>query len=111
MKIELKLSIDALLACNEMMQAVYESQKPLSKENRIAVSIAFDVAEKIGTKTRSILKRQTLFDTKKQKITFKYHEAWALEEIIRSNVPNTRYSVYQNSLLTNIANVINQKIA
>ncbi|HLT52757.1 MAG TPA: hypothetical protein VKZ97_02645 [Flavobacteriaceae bacterium] len=111
MKTELKLSTDALLACNIMLQEVYESPKPVSKQNRIALSIVFDVAEKVGTKARNVLKKHSLFDTeKKHKITLKFHEAWALEEIIRSNVSKIN-NVYQNSLLTNIADTINQKLA
>lgn len=111
MKIELKLTTDALLACNKLLHNVYETSAQTSKESRITLSIAYDVAEKIGTKARNVIKKQSLFDCKKKhKITFKYHEAWALEQIIR-NMIDTFNNVYQSSLLINIADTINQKLA
>ena len=110
MKTEIKLTADAIITLDRFLQRVYESVVT-SKESRITLSIAFDVAEKVGTKARGLIKKQSLFDTKKKhKISFKYHEAWALEQIIRS-MPEPFNNVYQNSMLTNIANIINQKLA
>ena len=79
MKIKLKLSTDALLACDRLLQNVYEVNSRLGTEMRVMQSIVIDIAERMGKKARAFIVKQGLFDAKKKhEITLKFHEAWAL---------------------------------
>ena len=110
MKIELKLTTDALLACDRILQNVYEADRGLKTQTRVMYSIVLDIAEKMGSKARALIIKQGLFDAqKKHKVTLKFHEAWAFEQFIRSMLP-VLHNEYQKTLLNGVADTINQKI-
>lgn len=109
MKVEIKLSADALLACNKLLQNVYDTKRYQSQTANMMLSITFDLADKLDSKSKTIMRKQGLFDTKKtHKISFKFHEARALEAVIRSMLPNIDND-YQATLLTGVANKLNQQ--
>ena len=108
MKTELKLSTDALLACNSILQNVYDVKRPQSQTANMMLSIAFDLADKIESKSKTAMRKQGLFDAKKtHKLTFKFHESRALEAVIRAMLPAVDND-YQLALLNNVANKLNQ---
>lgn len=109
MKIELKLTTDALLACNKLLQNVYEVKHTQSQTANMMLSIAFDLADKIEGKAKTVIRKQGLFDVKKtHKLTFKFHESRALEAVIRAVLP-TITNDYQLTLLTKVADKLNQQ--
>ena len=109
MKVELKISTDALLACNTLLQNVYDEKRTQSQTANMMLSIAFDLADKLDTKAKSVLKKQGLFDVKKlHKLSFKFHEARALEAVLRNLLPTVK-NEYQTLLINEVANKLNQQ--
>ena len=84
MKIELKLNNDSIIAVNELLNYIYDMERSNDKKVNVYRSIGYDLADKFDSKAKQLVKKATLFDSKKKhKITLKYHEAWALEIILR----------------------------
>lgn len=109
MKVELKLSADALLACSKLLQGVYDTKRIQSQTANMMLSIAFDLADKFDAKSKTILRKQGLFDTKKtHKMTLKFHESRALEAVIRA-MQVTINNEYQLNLLIKVADKLNQQ--
>ncbi|HIB37588.1 hypothetical protein [Mesonia sp.] len=112
MKIEIHLSIDKLIAVDELLQKVYELPVSLDKRENVYKSIGYDLADTFNKKVKTQIKKANLFDEKRKKITLKYHEAWALEEILKDLLeiyPPT--NDYKKILLRSITDKLNQKLA
>ena len=112
MKIELKLNNDALIACNSLIKGVYDSATyPDTEAGKLIKSICFDVADKLDSKCKSLVKKATLFETKKKyTITLKYHEAWGLNLALCQLIePET--NEYKKVIIAKIINELNQKLA
>ena len=76
MKIELKLNNDSIIAVNELLSYIYDMERSNDKKVNVNLSIGYDLADKFDSKAKQLVKKATLFDTKKKhKITLKYHEA------------------------------------
>lgn len=111
MKIELKLNFDTIMAVSQTINKVYEMPVPLDERAKVYLSISYDLADKFGQKVRGQLKKQTLFDHKRlHKITLKFHEAWALKAILINFLVTVDQS-YQNNLLQQVINILDQKTA
>lgn len=110
MKIELKLSPDQIFAVANLMEKVYETN-PIDIDQKIMRSIALDVADIYIKKQHSLYKKQNLFDVKKlHKITLKFHEAYALHNVIESLL-YTVSDIYCNTILQKLTATLAQKIA
>ncbi len=83
MKIKLKFTNDELIAANTLLQKLYDLPfNQFESPQKIFVSIGVDLADKFDKKTKSIIKKSSLFTQKKKyDTTLKYHEAWALKNI------------------------------
>lgn len=110
MKIELKISINALMAANKILKEIYNLPVSMDKRENVYKSIGFDLADKFDSKCKAQIKKANLFEKKKVKVTLKYHEAWALEAIIQ-DLLDTVTNDYQKSLLTSLTHSLNQKLA
>ena len=83
MKVELKLTADTINAAARLLEKVYDLPAPLGQSEKIIRSIAYDVADAMLSKQKTIRKKLNLFDAKKKhKISLKYHEAFALYNIL-----------------------------
>lgn len=111
MKIELKLTNDALIACNSLIKGVYDSATyPDSEAGKLIKSICFDVADKLDSKCKNLVKKASLFDSKKKhNFALKYHEAWGLSLALiqlNENEPNE----YARIIIAKIITDLHQKL-
>lgn len=110
MKVELKINIDTLVCVNNQLKRTYEYSFPETLEQKLCKSIAYDVADRFDCKTKSQLKKNSLFEAKKLfKITLKYHEAWALKLILIEQITEVNND-YQKTLLQKVINNLDQKL-
>lgn len=110
MKIDLKLNNDSVLAVNELLQHIYDMEKSNDKKVNVYRSIGFDLADKFDSKAKQLIKKSTLFDAKKiHKIGLKFHEAWALEIILRELFTYTD-NHYVRIRVNVIIDTLNQKL-
>lgn len=83
MKIEIKITNDALIAISQLIQQVYNVSVSVNYIENVYISIGYDLADMLDKKLKTKIKKADLFDQKKQiKFTFKYHQAWALHQIL-----------------------------
>lgn len=110
MKIKLKLNNDTLIACNNLLKQVYNSETPPNEAGKLIKSICFEVADKFDTKAKSLVKSANLFDKKNTtEITLKWYEAWGtLQVFIRLN--EIEGSDFQKLLVQKVISTINQKL-
>ena len=93
------------------MNKVYEIPATFDERTNVYFSIGCDIADKFDSKTKAQLKKQSLFDhSKLHKITLKFHEAWALKNILLELI-TTVSNPYQKGLIQKVINIIDQKIA
>ena len=110
MKVELKLNADSINATAQLLEQVYCLAPPLGQSQNIIRSIAYDVTEIILSKQKTIRKKQTLFDAKKKhKISFKFHEAYALYNILNELITNVSND-YNRVIISKLIVEIHQKI-
>ncbi|MCB6131652.1 hypothetical protein LIT53_12255, partial [Flavobacterium psychrophilum] len=89
MKVELKLNADTINAAARLLEQVYDLPAPLGQNDKIIRSIAYDVADAMLSKQKTIRKKINLFDAKKKyKTSLKYHEAFALYNILNELLVN-----------------------
>lgn len=110
MKVEIKINNDTLIATNEILQRCYSLNKPVEVSARNTLSIAYDLADKFDSKCRQKIKKANLFDnSKKFKMTLKYHEATALHTMLIASSFFTE-NEYKATLISQLISQINQKI-
>jgi hypothetical protein len=112
MKIELKFTTDELGYLDQKTALTLGIiPKTLPKEKRTAYSIMLDVADKLASKNKTVMRSATIFDAKKKhKITLKYHEAETLEAYIDA-FSSYQDDEYSKNLARKIIAQINQKLA
>lgn len=111
MKIELNFNNDTLVACNQLLQEIYNESQPTTEAGKLVKSIALDVADKLDSKCKTIVKKASLFDNKKKhKITLKYHEAWGMYRSLIELNENTS-NEFKRTVIQNVISVLNQKLA
>jgi len=111
MKVELKLSTETIIALYNLLEMVYDLPISTEKRENVYKSIGFDLADKFSSKAKTIIKKANLFSNKTHKIKLKYHEAWALEQIVRELTevfPDK--NPYRKTLYQNTLNQLNQKL-
>lgn len=110
MKVKLKLSADELRLISEKLTPVNGINfNELAKEKRTAYSILLDVSDKVIPKAQKISRQLTL-GADKQSVTFKWHEAQALEQYLIS-ISNQCNDHFSQNLLLKIISQLNQKLA
>ncbi|WP_133147981.1 hypothetical protein, partial [Flavobacterium psychrophilum] len=62
MKVELKLNADTINAAARLLEQVYDLPAPLGQNDKIIRSIAYDVADAMLSKQKTIRKKINLFD-------------------------------------------------
>ena len=107
MTTQLKISIHTLATVNKIVQGIYIAKPTLNTLENVQRSIGFGLAEKLEKKCKEVVKKHNnLFDSKKEiSITFKFHEAWALEKILASlecNCENDLEKVQVRKVIFNI---------
>lgn len=108
MKVSIKIKPDAIIALHRSVQKIYDMPPPVKREERVYRSIGLDLADVFEKKFKSVIKNQTLFDNKAQKITIKFHEAVALLHILPhflQEAPNP----FIKAQLQNVINELDQK--
>ena len=109
MKVELKLTADTINAAARLLEKVYDLPAPWGQSEKIIRSIAYDVADAMLSKQKSIRKKLNLFDAKKKyKISLKYHEAFALYNILNELIINVSDD-YNRVILDKLKNDLHQK--
>jgi hypothetical protein len=110
MKVELKLTADTINAAARLLEQVYDLPAPLGQGEKIIRSIAYDVADAMLSKQKTIRKKQTLFDSKKKyKISLKFHESFALYNIL-NELLHTVSDQYNRTILGKLIGDVHQKI-
>lgn len=110
MKIDLKISPDQLIATASVLEDI-DTARAMSSNEKLLLSIAYDLKDKICQKSSKTKRKTDLFTTgKKVTVSLKFHEAWALEKILIE-----RKSILQNdftkSMVQTMINLLNQKMA
>lgn len=109
MKVELKLTADTINAAARLLEKVYDLPAPLGQSEKIIRSIAYDVADTMLSKQKTIRKKLNLFDAKKKhKISLKYHEAFALYNILNELNINVSDD-YNRTILNKLKDELHQK--
>lgn len=106
MKIDLKLSVTAILIVTATLQAVYNT-KSLTRRNKSTLSIALDVANIFDKKSANL---KTSTAKKPIKISLKFHEADMLELLLIQQI-KTVDDLYIRQQIQNVINTLNQKLA
>jgi len=109
MKVELKLSHDAIILANKLLQQVYELSISVVEKENVYRSIAYDVADKFDKRVKKLVKDANLFENKPKSITLKFHEAWALQQILL-DASLELSNPYQISLRQGIIDKLNPKL-
>lgn len=111
MKLKLKLTPDAILAIDKLLLRICPMNTVgNTKEERVLLSIKYELAEIFEKRAKKITRSTDLFNLKKKiSISLKYHQAWALEKIIRDLI-NLEDNTYRKTLLQQVADEINQKL-
>lgn len=110
MKVELKITSDTINATARLLEQLYDLPTPLGQRETIIRSIAYDVADAMLSKQKSVRKKLNLFDAKKKyKISLKFHEAFALYNILNELIINVSDD-YNRFIISKLIAEIHQKI-
>lgn len=110
MIVPLKLNNDTIIAVDALLKKIYELPVSISKEENVYKSIGYELADKFDKKTKQHLRKASLFDQKKlTKFTLKFHEAWALHEILLE-LKIFSENDYKKMLIQTLINTLNQKL-
>ena len=95
MKIALKLSADQIAYLHSTLSdsAIVDvaAFARADRSNKVVLSIIGGVAETFEDKFKEVSRKPTLFDTKKKyKITLQYHEAFAVNTIVKERAAKER---------------------
>lgn len=111
MKIELKLTSDQIFAAATLFENIYQAAMPNTIKDKVTRSISFEISDKLTSKKHSLYKSNNLFEVKKKhKITFKYHEANTLYEVIEYFLPEYSKEGKAHNDLFMLKNTIHQKL-
>lgn len=109
MKIELNLTAEEIFTVTTVLNPIYTA-KAIKREGKSLFSIGLDLVDKFETKSKSLKKKQNLFDSKKKhKISLKFHEADALERILidQKQYVDLPFMVFQ---IQKVIDILNQKL-
>lgn len=88
MKTILKLSVDQVFAVNTLLNKIYELPfNSFGEAEKVAISIGVLLSDKFENKKRELHKKLDLLNrNKKVSFKLKYHEAWALKNILVNRI-------------------------
>lgn len=111
MKIELKLTADQIKYLESKCFLIEAMDfRQLAEEAKRNYTIMIDVLDKVVAKAKSISRKTSLFDqSKKHKITFKYHEASILWAYLQGFFP-TETDTYKSNLARIIINQLDKEL-
>lgn len=111
MEVKLKISTDTLIALGRWISLV-NSIKDSRGINKVYVSIGLELSDRFEKKCRTIERQTSIFDSKKKYSTkFKYHEAWALKELLIGMMTYVRETNQLHyTLLSKLINELDQKL-
>lgn len=105
MKVQLNIKPDTLIAVYKLLQHVYDLDNSQTRLQKVYSSIGFELAEKFEKLYKSKIKNRDLFNHKKNiKLTLKYHQAWAMQNLLTDLIMLSENKYHQN----HIQNTINQ---
>ena len=107
MNIGISLKLETLRVLSIAIEDIYNTRPTVNRMEKVYRSIGFDLAKMIESKYKAAKRKYSnLFDNDKEiKITLKFHEAWALIEILRELVPATVNEYDKNHLQQIIADL------
>ncbi|AXG70456.1 hypothetical protein KORDIASMS9_02696 [Kordia sp. SMS9] len=106
--IEMKLNIEKLLLISKVFNLEFESNKNLElPRDKADLSLAKSVYKKLGKK---ILERIDKPKDKEFKISFKYHEAYIVQQTISKNLWNFINHPFEASVLRSQNDDLQQKL-
>lgn len=112
MKVKLTTKTDTVMALDRLLEMIWDLPVSTDKRENVYKSIGYDVADKVSSKAKNIIKKADLFSKKPISISLKYHEAWALEIIISELLENfPDKNEYRTTLLNSFKDSINQKLS
>lgn len=84
MKIDLKINNDKIIAVHGVLQKIHTHNLTTATVNaKVIASIWLDLADKFEKKYNEKVRGQDIFsDSKLTKFSLKYHQAWALKNIL-----------------------------
>jgi len=111
MKVKLTLSKDTIICVSNMLTRLYALEVSTNQRENIYKSIGFDLADKFHTKARTLKKSADLLNQKqKSQVSLKFHEAWALHEIIQELLDYVLLNDYEQNLISLLLAQIHPKI-
>lgn len=109
-KIKLQLSKPTILCVSGMLNKIYELPVSNIQQENIYKSIGYDLAEKFHKKAITIKKTTSLKPGKnKSDVSLKYHEAWALHEILHDLLQIIPLDTYYQALISKLLITLHQK--
>lgn len=110
MKIELKLSADAIFAINAELADYLLQYRPRDKAARLCISIIANLSNKFDRKARVIMMNVINSKKKDFKIVLECHEAIILETVLNALLKLIS-DTYKKHLLSDASGKLNQKLA
>jgi hypothetical protein len=108
--IKIKVSPDQIMAMEKMMNQL-EGYKPTTVEEKVIRSMLFDVADKIHTRYRKIIKSADLFNGKKPiGLELKFHETYALYSFTQFFLPKIPNQEKAYNDLLKLSNLLHPKL-
>lgn len=109
MKIDLKISPDQLIATASILEGI-DNPIALSSNEKMLLSIAYDLVDKFSQKSTKTKRKTDLFSTRKKvTVSLKFHEAWALEKILIERKA-VLVNDFSKSMVQTVINLLNQKL-
>ncbi len=110
MTIKFETTPDAISAVNEMLNDIIKAPA-LNIDSKVAKSVAYDISDKFSSRQKAINKKADLFQAKKKYgITLKFHEAYALQQILLHAINDVDNDMTKNEL-NKVKDTINQKMS
>lgn len=111
MQVKLKFSVEQVFSINKLLNEVYKiSFNTFTTEEKVQISIGATLSDMFEKRKRKLYKELDLLNsTKKISLTFKYHEAWALKEILLNKINLLDSDFHRLNAQTSI-NLLDQKV-
>lgn len=109
--IKTKVTPDQIIALETLLEQL-PNFNPTEQMAKLTKSIITDVADKVHSRYRKVIKSHDLFDSKKTVgLVLKYHEAVAITIFIELMLPGISPSLKKHNDLLMLHNYLHQKLA
>ena len=109
--IKTRLTPDQIIALETLLEQL-PTFTPIEEMAKLTKSIVTDVADKVHSRYRKMIKSNSLFDAKKTiGLELKYHEAFAIVIFIEIMLPTIPPMVKKHNDLFMLHNYLHQKLA